>query len=68
MDYIDYGASVFRKDALNLLPDGVCSLGLLFTQLIEKQQLLAYEVKKRFYQIGTPDGLEEFRQYIGRKR
>jgi len=65
MIYIDYGASILRRDVLNLVPEGeVCSLEELFAQLIEQQQLLAYEVKERFYQIGSIDGLEEFKQYI----
>jgi MurNAc alpha-1-phosphate uridylyltransferase len=65
MIYIDYGASLLRRDVLNLVPeDAVCSLEELFAQLIEQQQLLAYEVKERFYQIGSVDGIEEFKQYI----
>jgi NDP-sugar pyrophosphorylase family protein len=67
MIYIDYGASILRRDVLNLVPEGaVCSLEELFAQLIEQQQLLAYEVKERFYQIGSVDGIEEFKQYISR--
>lgn len=65
MIYIDYGASILRRDVLNLVPEGeVCSLEELFAQLIEQQQLLAYEVKERFYQIGSINGLKEFKQYI----
>ena len=65
MIYIDYGASILRRDVLNLVPEGeVCSLDELFVQLIEQQQFLAYEVKERFYQIGSIDGIEEFKQYI----
>jgi NDP-sugar pyrophosphorylase family protein len=67
MIYIDYGASILRRETLQLVPDGeVYSLEELFAQLIEQQQLLAYEVKERFYQIGSIDGIEEFKQYISR--
>ena len=53
--------------ALLLVPGGeVYSLEELFAQLIEQQQLLAYEVKERFYQIGSIDGIEEFKKYIFR--
>ena len=67
MIYIDYGASILRREVLNLVPEGeVYSLEELFAQLIEQQQLLAYEVKERFYQIGSLDGIEEFKKYISR--
>ena len=67
MQYIDYGVSIFRKKALELIPsDRVCDLPLLHRALIEKNQLLAYEAKQRFYQIGSPEGLEEFRKYAKR--
>jgi len=67
MIYIDYGASIFRREVLNLIPEGeIHPLEELFRQLIERQQLLAYEIKERFYQIGSIDGIEEFKQYISR--
>lgn len=65
MIYIDYGASVLRKKALKLVPQNqVYSLEELFSQLIEREELLAYEINKRFYQIGSPEGLEEFKRYL----
>ena len=67
MIYIDYGASILRQEVLNLVPKGgVYSLEELFTQLVQQQQLLAYEVKERFYQVGSIDGIEEFKQYISK--
>jgi len=65
MVYIDYGASILRKKALELVPPNQAySLEELFGQLIEWGELLAYEVNKRFYQIGSPEGLEEFRNFV----
>ncbi len=65
MIYIDYGASILRRKVLNLIPAGeIFSLEKLFAQLIEQKQLLAYLVKERFYQVGSIDGIEEFKQYI----
>lgn len=64
MIYVDYGASILRKKALELIPQNqVYSLEELFSELIKQKELLAYEVHKRFYQIGSPEGLEEFQQY-----
>jgi MurNAc alpha-1-phosphate uridylyltransferase len=69
MDYIDYGANILRKQALELVPAGrPYSLEELFPVLIEREELLAYEVKERFYQIGSPEGLQEFKKYISRSR
>ena len=65
MIYIDYGASILRKKALELVPrNQVYSLEELFAEMIKRGELLAYEVDKRFYQIGSPEGLEEFEKYI----
>jgi len=64
MVYIEYGANIFRKEVLNLIPEGKpYSLSELFCQLIEKKELLAYEVKERFYEIGSPSGLREFEEF-----
>ena len=61
MVYIDYGASIFKKEALCLVPENhVYSLEDLFTRLIEKEELLAFEVYDRFYEIGSPQGLNDF--------
>lgn len=63
--YIDYGANVFRKQVLDLVPEGrFYTMEDLFVQLVERRELLAYEVKERFYEIGSPQGLAEFREYM----
>jgi NDP-sugar pyrophosphorylase family protein len=65
MVYVDYGASVLRKNALGFVPQGqFWTLEVLLAQLIGHRELLAYEVNERFYQIGSPEGLEEFKRYI----
>ena len=69
LKYIDYGVNLFRKEVLKLIPNGEpYSMGTLFNQLIGRQELLAYEVKKRFFEIGSVNGLTEFTEYVkGRK-
>jgi NDP-sugar pyrophosphorylase family protein len=61
--YIEYGANIFRKEALDMIPEGHYSLEELFPRLIAKGELLAYEANQRFYQIGSSDGLKEFQKY-----
>jgi NDP-sugar pyrophosphorylase family protein len=63
--YIDYGANAFKKEVLKMIPeDRFYSLENLFIHLIETEELLAFEVKERFYEIGSLRGLKEFEQYI----
>jgi NDP-sugar pyrophosphorylase family protein len=65
MVYIDYGANIFRKEVLGMIPENqYYPLEYLFTALIEKRELLAYEVKERFYEIGSLHGLKEFTSHI----
>lgn len=64
MVYIEYGANIFRKDVLQMISeDKPYSLSKLFTRLIGKKELLAYEVMERFYEIGSPSGLKDFEEY-----
>jgi NDP-sugar pyrophosphorylase family protein len=63
--YIDYGTSILRKESLDILPiNQMCSTGEFFSKLIKKNELLAFETKERFYHIGNPEALEEFRNFI----
>ena len=63
--YIDYGASILRKESLNTVPrNTMYSTGEFFSDLIKKHELLAFEAEKRFYHIGNLEALEEFRGFI----
>lgn len=65
MVYIEYGANIFKKKTLDMVPEGEpYSFDDLFPRLIERQELLAFEVRERFYEIGSPWGLKEFEDYV----
>ena len=65
MVYIDYGVSILRKKVLDVIPKGqVYSLESLFHELIKQKEMLAFETKKRFYEMGSYNGLEEFKKYV----
>jgi NDP-sugar pyrophosphorylase family protein len=65
MVYIDYGAHIFRRKALELVPDGrYFPLEELFPVLISQKQLLAYEARDRFYEVGSVRGIQEFSEYL----
>jgi N-acetyl-alpha-D-muramate 1-phosphate uridylyltransferase len=69
MVYIDYGVNVFRKRALDIVPENTyCSLETIFPRLIEAKEFLAYEVKDRFFEIGSVNGLTEFTNYIKERK
>jgi NDP-sugar pyrophosphorylase family protein len=61
MVYINYGLSVLREEALAFIPAGrPFSQEEFYQTLIDQGELLAFEVEQRFYEIGSPKGLEEF--------
>jgi MurNAc alpha-1-phosphate uridylyltransferase len=65
MVYIDYGVNALKKEVLKMVPkDRFYSLEDLFIRLIGMKELLAFEVKERFYEIGSLRGLQEFEQYV----
>lgn len=68
MTFIDYGVSIFRKKALEFIPiNEFFSTKDFYSKLVDLDELLAYEVKKRFYHIGNPFAFEEFRSFIKNK-
>lgn len=65
MVYIDYGASMFHREVLQMIPEKISSsLEDLFPRLIARGELVAFEVTNRFYEIGSVQGLREFTQFV----
>ncbi|HEY6393247.1 MAG TPA: sugar phosphate nucleotidyltransferase [Bryobacteraceae bacterium] len=64
MRYIDYGLSAFRRDLFESIPDKVFDLSTLFHDLSLKGNLAGLEVRQRFYEIGSPSGLNDLEQYL----
>lgn len=61
--YIDYGAIVFNKKALHIVPGNHhFSTGQMWTVLAQNRQLATYVVHTRFFNIGDPEQLEEVRR------
>jgi NDP-sugar pyrophosphorylase family protein len=60
MRHIDYGLGVFRADAFAGCPrDAIVDLAAVQAGLSLCGDLVGYEVKERFYEIGSPAGLAE---------
>jgi NDP-sugar pyrophosphorylase family protein len=67
MVYIDYGATIFRNSVLEMIPPNMFySLEALIPGLVEKGEVIAFEAKHRFYEIGSLQGLQEFEKYCCR--
>ncbi len=65
MHHIDYGLGVLQAGAFDAYPaDTPLDLAAIYQDLLAADQLAGYEVAERFYEIGSPAGLEETRQYL----
>ena len=61
--YIDYGLSIFSKENLDSFPESF-DLSLAQEKFSNEKQLSYFLVKKRFYEIGSFAGIEEFKKFI----
>jgi NDP-sugar pyrophosphorylase family protein len=60
MRHIDYGLSLFKRSAFDAFPAGQpFDLAEVMGKLVREKQLAGYEVRERFYEIGSPAGLAE---------
>lgn len=79
MRHIDYGLGAFRATAFECSPVGNGLTGLkpcakdafdlvtVYQDLLVRGDLAGYEVPSRFYEIGSPSGLEDTRAYLDAK-
>jgi NDP-sugar pyrophosphorylase family protein len=65
MEHIDYGLTMFCKRAFGTqAPEGGFDLSDLLTTLLEQDDLAAFEVSERFYEMGSVAGLAELDQKL----
>jgi len=65
MQYIDYGLGAFQGKAFDRVQTGqACDLAELYGRLLAEGQLAGMEVRQRFYEIGSREGLEETARFI----
>jgi NDP-sugar pyrophosphorylase family protein len=65
MRYIDYGLGVFRAAAFDGFPrDAAVDLAHVQQTLVAQRQLAGFEVTQRFYEIGSPGGLQELDAHL----
>jgi N-acetyl-alpha-D-muramate 1-phosphate uridylyltransferase len=64
-DHIDYGAIALRRDVIAVLPEGQpASLDGLQTALARAGKMRAVVARERFYEIGSPAGLQTLDQRL----
>lgn len=68
MKHIDYGLGILTKKAFgDFMNKKVFDLSEVYKNLVEKDLLAGYEVKERFYEIGSFTGLEETNKFLSNK-
>ncbi len=69
MRHIDYGLSCFRAQAFEGWPEGArFDLADVAMDLLTRGELAGFEVRERFYEIGSPVGLAETRALLQGER
>jgi NDP-sugar pyrophosphorylase family protein len=67
MTHIDYGLALLRGEAVERHPaDRPSDLAALYSDLVARGEMAGYEVRRRFYEIGSPQGLAETVAYLSR--
>jgi N-acetyl-alpha-D-muramate 1-phosphate uridylyltransferase len=65
MEWVNFGVSALRKGALAVIPpETEFGEEAFYGELIRQNELMAFPVEDRFYEIGTPASLGEFERFI----
>ncbi|MCL4393322.1 MAG: nucleotidyl transferase, partial [Chloroflexi bacterium] len=68
MQHIDYGLGVFDRAAFENLPAGVpIDLAVVYQDLLRQGRLAAFEVRQRFYEIGSWQGIAELERHLAQQ-
>ena len=65
MKYIDYGLGILTQNAFDEFSElNKFDLSLVYQNLIKKRDLSGYVADKRFYEIGSIEGIKDTEEYI----
>lgn len=68
MTHIDYGLSLLEADVfINYPEDEIIDLADVYEKLVYDNELAGLEITDRFYEIGSPKGLQELEAFIQSK-
>ena len=68
MNYIDYGLSIANKKVFEHVNKDEFDYSELLRTESNKKNIYGYKAKNRFYEIGSPKGLSEFRELVNEKK
>ena len=69
MRHIDYGLSYFNSEAFKTYPQGeFFELSNMCSDLVKQKKISGFEVRQRFYEIGSVQGIKDFASYLERCR
>jgi NDP-sugar pyrophosphorylase family protein len=69
MDYIDFGLGLLKREVLAGRPAGeVFDLADIYSALAAEGRLAGWESPRRFYEIGTPEGLADTDRYLSARQ
>jgi NDP-sugar pyrophosphorylase family protein len=63
-EYVDYGLSAFQASAFSAVGEQPLDLTTVFEELIRRRALAGFEVKERFYEVGSWEGIRELQAYL----
>ena len=64
MNYIDYGIGILTKEHFKTYNNNPFDLSILYEELCKQSSLIGYEVKNRFYEVGSKDGIKDLSRYL----
>lgn len=66
LEFVEAGVLAFRRSVIALIPEGNVSLEKqVFGNLIAARQMYSWQTTQRFFDIGTPERLRVFEEYLG---
>jgi NDP-sugar pyrophosphorylase family protein len=69
MEHLDYGLFILKKTVFNdWSEERPFDFSEVYSKFIEKDEVSALEVSKRFYEIGSFQGIKETEQYLNSKQ
>jgi MurNAc alpha-1-phosphate uridylyltransferase len=65
MRHIDYGLMVFEREIFQAIPEGEpFDLARVLEEHVERGNVTGYEVRERFYEIGSHSGLRDLGEFL----
>lgn len=67
--FIHYGLTIFDRDVLKTFaPDCFMPMDNIYQELVARRALGCFIVRRRFYEIGSSEGLADLERYLARRK